>query len=71
MRVETYIDEKLVGAVDVKHIDTNPVFEKNFFDIPHLQSVYPAAKHNSDDHKEEDDLEKVQQSIEEFKKRFD
>ena len=71
MRVETYIDEKLVRAIDVNSIDTNPVFEKDLFDIAHIQTVYPSAEPDLYDRTETDDLEELQQSIEDFKKRFD
>jgi len=71
MRVEAYVNEKPVRTIEVKHIETNPVFEKNLFDIPQLRSVYPSSIPQTHDLHEEDDLEKVQQSIEDFKKRFE
>jgi len=71
MRVETYVDEKLIRTIDINSIDTNPVFEKDLFDIAHLQTVYPSVTPDLYDRNETDDLEEVQQSIEDFKKRFD
>jgi outer membrane lipoprotein-sorting protein len=74
MRIETYVDEKLVRTIDVKRIDTNPVFEKDLFDIAPLKTLYPSVTpdpSDPSDRKEVDDLEEVQQSIEDFKKRFE
>lgn len=71
MRIETYVDEKLVRTIDVKSIDVNPVFKKDLFDIAHLRTVYPSAAPEFHDPNEADDLEEVQQSIEDFKKRFE
>jgi len=71
MRVEIYVDEKLVRTINVNSIDTNPVFEKALFDIAHLQTVYPSVTPDLYDRNETDDLEEVKQSIEDFKKRFD
>ena len=71
MRVETYVDEKLVRTIDVKSINANPVFEKDLFDIARLRTVYPSVTPDLYDRNEADDLEEVQQSIEDFKKRFE
>jgi len=71
MRIEIYVDEKLVRTINVTSIDTNPVFEKALFDIAHLQTVYPSVTPDLYDRNETDDLEEVKQSIEDFKKRFD
>lgn len=71
MRIETYVDEVLVRTIDVKSINTNPVFKNDLFDIAHLRKVYPSAASEFHDPNEADDLEEVQQSIEDFKKRFE
>ncbi len=71
MRIETYVDEVLVRTIDVKSINANPVFKKDLFDIAHLRTVYPSAAPEFHDPNEADDLEEVQQSIEDFKKRFE
>ncbi len=71
MRIETYVDEKLVRAIDVKRIDTNPVFEKDLFDIAPLKTLYPSVTPDPSERNEADGLEEVQQSIEDFKKRFE
>ena len=71
MRVETYVDEKLVRTIDVKSIDTNPIFKNDLFDIAHLKTLYPSVTPDPYDRNKADALEEVQQSIEDFKKRFE
>jgi hypothetical protein len=71
MRIETYIDNKLLQTIDATTIKLNTDYDDNFFNITHLQNMYPPVAPDPYENNETDELEDVQQSIEDLKRRFD
>ncbi|MFH2066078.1 MAG: hypothetical protein ABIK15_12830 [Pseudomonadota bacterium] len=71
MRIETYIDNNLIRTADALSVRLNSGFDDHFFNIKHLQTIYPPATPAPYEKNQTDDLEDVQQSIENLKRRFD
>jgi hypothetical protein len=71
MRIETYIDNNLIRTADALSVKLNSKFVDHFFNINHLQSIYPHAAPDPYRQNQSDELEDVQQSIENLKRRFD
>lgn len=70
-KIEFFIGEKLERIIDVNHVEVNVSMEQILFDLVQLQSDYPAASPENDNSQETDDLQEIQESIEDFKKRFE
>ena len=71
MQVETYIDDVLIRKAEAASIQLNVTFDDHFFDVNHLQTIYPPASVAPYEESQTDDLDDVQQSIEDLKRRFD
>jgi outer membrane lipoprotein-sorting protein len=71
MQVETYIDDELIRKADAASIEINVPFDDRFFDVNHLQTIYPPASAAPYEENQTDELDDVQQSIEDLKRRFD
>ena len=70
-KIEFYLGDKLERIIDVSHVEVNVSMEQDLFDLVQLQSVYPAVAHETDDNQAADDLHEIQESIKDFKKRFE
>lgn len=71
-RVEMFRDGILLQTIDVLDIDVKPELKAGFFDIDRLISLYPdIADDKADINGQQNDLNNVRQSIEEFRKRFE
>ena len=71
MQVQTYIDEVLIRTAEAASIQVNVTFEDRFFDVNQLQNIYPPASAAPYEETQTDELDDVQQSIEDLKRRFD
>ena len=70
-KIEIYLEDKLERILDVNHIEVNASVKEDLFDIAQLRSIYPAIAPEINGNEETDDLQEIQQSIEDFKKRFE
>lgn len=70
--VEVYLNQQLVRKITTTKVIVNPELILRLFDIAHLMSQYPVAQSFLEkDSSISDPADDVQQTIEEFQKRFD
>jgi len=71
-RIEIYKGGTILQTLEPENVSVNPVFEEDMFDIDKALLLYKnnvAAESNVED--TQDELNRVRQSIEEFRKRFE
>ena len=71
MLIEAYSGERLLRLMQVNKVEENPVLDETLFNIDQLEAKYPPMVPEMIDVEEPDDLKDVQESIEDFKKRFE
>ena len=70
MRIEIYQDDTLLREIVVNHVEVNPSFSKDFFNIKKLQSTYTEADPGKQKQRDSEGLTEVQKAIEDFKKIY-
>ncbi len=71
MHIEFYQNNVLVREINVYNIKVNVSFPEYLFDIEHIKSIYPLDAPVQQEQNESEGLNKVQKTIEEFKKIFE
>ncbi len=71
MHIEFYQNNVLVREINVYDIKVNVSFPEYLFDIEHIKSIYPLDAPVQQEQNESEGLNKVQKTIEEFKKIFE
>ncbi len=71
MRIEFFRNHVLCREILVQNIRVNPSLPRELFDIDHLKSIYPPIAASMPGQDETDELDEVQKTIEEFKKKYE
>ena len=70
IRIEIYQNNTLLREIVVDHVETNPSFSEDLFDIKQLQSTYMEADQMRQKQRDSEGLSEVQKTIEDFKKIY-
>jgi hypothetical protein len=71
MRIEFFRNHELSREILVQNIRVNPLLPQELFDIDRLKSMYPPIADSVPGQDETDELDEVQKTIEEFKKKYE
>ncbi|MBW1695036.1 MAG: hypothetical protein JRJ41_13025 [Deltaproteobacteria bacterium] len=71
MRIEFFRNHELSREILVQNIRVNPLLPQELFDIDRLKSMYPPIADSVPGQGETDELDEVQKTIEEFKKKYE
>lgn len=70
IRIEIYQNDILLREIVVDHVEINPSFSEDLFDIKQLQSTYMEAGPDNQEQRNSEELSEIQKTIEEFKKIY-
>jgi len=70
MRIEIYQNNTLLREIVVDHVEINPSFSEDLFNIKQLQSTYMEAGPSEQKQRDSERLTEIQKIIEEFKKIY-
>jgi hypothetical protein len=71
-KIETFHNQQLIRRIEATKIDAHAVIDSELFNIAHLRTVYKQQVVPPDDIKPPlSDMEEVQRTIEDFKKKFE
>jgi len=71
MHIQFFQDDILVREIRVDQMKVNPVFPEELFDISRLRFEHLAETMETDDEKVSDELNEVQETIDEFRKKYE
>ncbi len=71
MQIETTLNQKRIRMVRVKTVQKNPVLEAELFDISDMMTRYETAEEETSQPETESELDEVDRTIEEFRKKFE
>lgn len=70
IRIEIYQNDILLREIVVDHVEINPSFSEDLFDIKKLQLTYMEAGPGKKEQDDPEELSEIQKTIEEFKKIY-
>ncbi len=71
MQIELFVNDILVREIKVQDIRVNPSFAEDLFNIELLRSAHPSGAPVEPGQQKTEDLNEVQKTIEEFKRRYE
>jgi hypothetical protein len=72
MQIDTFHNQKPVRQIRVTKVQANGVISGELMNIPHLETLYKQEERPpSDDGPQATDIDEVQRTLEEFRKKFD
>lgn len=69
--MEFYRNEQLVREIRVEHIEVNPIFQEDYFNIMQLREAYPPSDALLPDTPDPVDVDEVQETINRFKEIYE
>lgn len=70
-RIESYHDRQLVRQISIRKVEANVVVDEQLLTISHLKTIYTQAPPVSEPETPKPDMDEVQETIDEFKKKFE
>jgi outer membrane lipoprotein-sorting protein len=71
MQIETTLNQQRIRLVRVKTVQSNVVMDAELFNISHLMTLYAPAESEEPLPRPESDLDEVERTIEDFRKKFE
>lgn len=70
-RIESYHDQQLVRQISTRRVEANVTVEEKLLSISYLKTLYTEAPPISEPETPKTDMDEVQETIDEFKKKFE
>ena len=71
MHIRFYQDDRLVREIGVEQMKVDPEFSKELFDVARLRNEYRTEAVETEKERVSDELNEVQETIDEFRKKFE